>query len=46
MIMDYATARAVSFNAAIATAVGGVSAESGVSSGVDAGDGFGGGDGI
>jgi|TARA_R110000851_G_scaffold329354_1_gene501147 uncharacterized membrane protein YgcG len=46
MVMDYATARAVSFNVAIVTAVGGVSGESGISSGGDAGDGFGGGDGI
>ncbi|WP_428242707.1 DUF6559 family protein [Gynuella sp.] len=46
MVMDYATARAVSFNVAVVAAAGGFSGESGISSDGDTGDGFGGGDGI
>jgi len=45
MVMDYAMARAVSFNIAVVMAASGTS-EGGGSSGSEFGDGFGGGDGI
>ncbi|WP_020407210.1 DUF6559 family protein [Hahella ganghwensis] len=45
MVVDYATARAVSFNIAIVTAASGGAIDGGLSSGNDFGDGFSGGDG-